>query len=99
MQIVIFSFEGFGIISEGLTGWSGRHSHLAGGGFVLQEKSWPACGRMGTYGIRAHSALCARKATTMSEDNNQVPNEVTQKLLFFIAAIVMLVIVKFVLGL
>ncbi len=47
----------------------------------------------------AHSALYARKATTMSEDNNQVPNEVTQKLLFFIIALVLLVIVKYVLGL
>jgi len=34
----------------------------------------------------------------MSEDNNQVPNEVTQKLLFFIIALVLLVIVKYVLG-
>jgi hypothetical protein len=54
---------------------------------------------MGTLFVCAHSALCARKATTMSEDNNQVPNEVKQKLLFFIAAVVLVIIAKFVMGL
>ena len=79
--------------------WSGRHSHHAEWRLCALEE---AVARMWANGhifcMGAHSAPCARKATTMSEDNNQVPNEVTQKLLFFIIALVLLVIVKYVLG-